>query len=175
MDGAAHRFSQRGINQAVTVDHPLAGERRRDNRGREVIAPAGRIGDADVGIGKRGPDARANLVRGDGHGAQGYSTQAVYSSWMRLGTRVTVVTTLLVASVLGASAYAVLRLRKADLEADLRREGREIGEALQAGIEPLDAAAAEATLDARVRAGRAKNDIFQLEVIRIGNEWYTDD
>ena len=37
---------------------------------------------------------------------------------MTLGTRVTVVTTLVVASVLAGSGYAALKVRRANLEAD---------------------------------------------------------
>src|SRR4051812_44888957 len=96
---------------------------------------------------------------------------------MRLGTRVTVVTTFLVASVLAASGWGALRVRRADLEADLRREAREIADALQAGIEPLaaDPDAAEEVLLSRARASRANADSFQLEILRVGGERRTDD
>jgi signal transduction histidine kinase len=94
---------------------------------------------------------------------------------MKLGTRVTVVITLLVASVLAASGLVALRARRADLEADLGREAREMAEALRAGMEPLAAETAEETLEARASAARANNEIFQLEVLRVGNERRTDD
>jgi signal transduction histidine kinase len=94
---------------------------------------------------------------------------------MKLGTRVTVVTTLLVASVLAASGVGALKIRRADLEADLRREAREIADALRAGIEPLDPDSMEETLLARARAARVNNDFFQLEILRVGADRRTDD
>ena len=45
---------------------------------------------------------------------------------MTLGTRVTVVVTLLVAAVLAGSGYAALKVRRANLEADLDREAHEL-------------------------------------------------
>jgi len=54
---------------------------------------------------------------------------------MTLGTRVTVVTTLLVASVLAGSGYAALKVRRANLEADLDREAHEIATAMRAGAD----------------------------------------
>jgi signal transduction histidine kinase len=94
---------------------------------------------------------------------------------MRLGTRVTVVTTMLVAPVLAASGFAALKLRRADLEADLRREAREIAEALRAGIEPLERDTAEDVLLDRARAARANNELFQLEILRVRDDRRTDD
>jgi hypothetical protein len=41
---------------------------------------------------------------------------------MTLGTRVTLVTTTVIASVLAVSGYAALKVRRANLEADLDRE-----------------------------------------------------
>ena len=55
---------------------------------------------------------------------------------MTLGTRVTLVTTTVIASVLAVSGYAALKVRRANLEADLGREAHEIAAALRAGIEP---------------------------------------
>src|SRR6185503_4872354 len=52
---------------------------------------------------------------------------------MKLGTRVTVVTTLLVAPVLGASGFAALQLRRSDLEQDLDRQAAEVAEMLRVG------------------------------------------
>jgi signal transduction histidine kinase len=94
---------------------------------------------------------------------------------MRLDTRVIVVTTMLVGPVLAASGFAALKVRRADLEADLRREAREIAEALRAGMEPLDRDTAGETLFARARAARTNNETFQLEVLRVGDERRTDD
>ena len=56
---------------------------------------------------------------------------------LRLGTRVTLLTTALVAPVLGLSGVAALKVRRADLEADLARQAREAADALRAALEPL--------------------------------------
>jgi signal transduction histidine kinase len=94
---------------------------------------------------------------------------------MKLGTRVTVVTTVLVAGVLAASGVAALKARRADLEADLAREAREIAAALRAGLEPLDADQATETLEWRAYSARENNEIFQLEILRVRDEKRTDD
>jgi signal transduction histidine kinase len=94
---------------------------------------------------------------------------------MTLGTRVTVVVTLLVAAVLAGSGYAALKVRRANLEADLDREAHEIATALRAGIEPLDRSTAEEMLLARARAARQHDELFGLEVLSIGSEQRTDD
>ncbi|HVX95100.1 MAG TPA: ATP-binding protein [Polyangia bacterium] len=94
---------------------------------------------------------------------------------MRLGTRVTVVTTALVAAVLVASGWAALKVRRADLEADLSREAREIAAALRAGLEPLEADTAQDTLEDRARSARENKELFQLEILRVGEDRRTDD
>jgi signal transduction histidine kinase len=94
---------------------------------------------------------------------------------MKVGTRVTVVTTVLVAGVLAASGAAALKVRRADLVADLQREAREIAAALQTGLEPLEADQATETLEERANAARVNNEIFQLEILRVGDEKRTSD
>jgi signal transduction histidine kinase len=94
---------------------------------------------------------------------------------MKLGTRVTFVTTGLVAGVLAASGVAALKVRRADLEADLGREAREIAAALRTGLEPLDADQATETLEWRAYAAHVNNEIFQLEILRVRDEKRTDD
>ncbi len=94
---------------------------------------------------------------------------------MTLGTRVTVLATLLVASVLAASGFAALKVRRANLVADLDREAHEIAGALEIGLEPLDPTTAADTLLARVRGARRQDEIFQLEVLQVGDERRTDD
>jgi signal transduction histidine kinase len=96
---------------------------------------------------------------------------------MTLGTRVTVVTTSVIASVLAGSGYAALKVRRANLEADLGREAHEIAAALRTGIEPLDSDrdAAKETLLRRVYAAREHGELFQLEVLSIRDENRTDD
>ena len=89
---------------------------------------------------------------------------------MTLGTRVTVVVTLLVAAVLAGSGYAALKVRRANLEADLDREAHEIATALRAGIEPLDRSSAEETLLQRARAARQHDELFALEVLSVGDD-----
>ncbi len=94
---------------------------------------------------------------------------------MTLGNRVTVLATLLVASVSAASGYAALKVRRANLEADLDREAHEIASALQIGLEPVDPTTAADALLARVRAARRLDEFFQLEVLQVGNDRRTDD
>src|SRR3569623_557164 len=98
---------------------------------------------------------------------------------MKLSTRVTVLATMLVAPMLGGLWYAARRARRADLEADLAREAREVAEALRAGIEPLSADAAVATLTERAWRAREHDAAFQLETLRApdrdGRSWQTSD
>jgi signal transduction histidine kinase len=98
---------------------------------------------------------------------------------MKLGTRVTVVMTVMIAMVLAGSGFAALKVRRANLEADLDREAHEIAAALRAGVEPIaDASTAGETAEAllrRVRAAREQGDLFQLEVLTVGDDRRTDD
>jgi signal transduction histidine kinase len=96
---------------------------------------------------------------------------------MTLGTRVTLVTTTVIASVLAVSGYASLKVRRANLEADLGREAFEIATALRAGIEPVAAkgAALSTMLHGRIRAAREPDELFQLEVLSGGTDDKTDD
>src|SRR4051812_49723727 len=96
---------------------------------------------------------------------------------MKLGARVTIVTTLLVAPVLGALGWGALKVRRADLEADLDRQAREVAEALRAGIEPLpaDPEAARKLLTERAWLSRERDDVFKLELLRLGDAWQTTD
>jgi len=96
---------------------------------------------------------------------------------MTLGTRVTLVTTTVIASVLAVSGYAALKVRRANLEADLGREAHEIAAALRAGIEPVTArgAALGELLHRRIRAAREPGELFQLEVLSGGAGEKTDD
>src|SRR6185436_12597602 len=180
--GSGDRVAERGIDQAVALDRTLADERRRDHGRVEVVAAAGRVPHADVGVGQGGADAGANVVRCHGRrqaktlSARVYSTQgrfapALYSTLaMTLGTRVTLVTTTVIASVLAGSGYAALKVRRANLEADLGREAFEIATALRAGIEPVTAKgdALSEMLHGRIRAAREPNEVFQLEVLSGG-------
>src|SRR5258708_21081633 len=88
---------------------------------------------------------------------------------LRLGTRVTVLTTALVAPVLGFAGVAALRVRRADLEADLARQAREAAEILRGDMEPLPVSGAPKLLADRAWAGRERDDVFQLEILRVGS------
>ena len=94
---------------------------------------------------------------------------------LRLGTRVTILTTALVAPVLGLSGVAALKVRRADLEADLARQAREAAESLRAGLEPLASAGAATLLADRAWAMRERDDVFQLELLRVGQSRETAD
>jgi len=84
---------------------------------------------------------------------------------------------MLVAPMLGGLGYAALRARRADLEADLVREAREVAEALRAGIAPLSAAPAVAALPERAWRASEHDAAFQLELLRApdhdGKSWQT--
>src|SRR5262245_32854631 len=96
---------------------------------------------------------------------------------MTLGTRVTLVTTTVIASVLALSGYAALKVRRANLEADLGREAFEIAVGLRAGLEPSAVSGDElsALLHRRIRAAREPGELFQLEVLSGGIDTKTDD
>jgi len=96
---------------------------------------------------------------------------------MKLGTRVTVVTTLLVAPVLGASGFAALQLRRADLEQDLDRQAGEVAETLRGALEPVsgDIEVQSRLLTERAWMSRERDDAFKLEVLRVGDRWQTND
>jgi signal transduction histidine kinase len=87
------------------------------------------------------------------------------------------VTTSVIASVLAVSGYALLKVRRANLEADLGREAYEIGSALRAGIEPVTVKgeALSEMLHGRIRAAREPGELFQLEVLSGGTDDKTDD
>jgi signal transduction histidine kinase len=98
---------------------------------------------------------------------------------MRLSTRVTLLAILLVAPLLGVLGYAALRARRADLEADLARQAREIADALRVGIEPLPSEGVVMALTERAWRARELDDTFQLEILKApdtdGRPWRTSD
>jgi signal transduction histidine kinase len=98
---------------------------------------------------------------------------------MKLSTRVTLLATMLVAPMLGALGYVALRARRADLEADLARQAREVADVLRAGIEPVSPETAAATLTERAWRARERDDAFQLEILKApsdeGRPWRTSD
>lgn len=89
---------------------------------------------------------------------------------MKLGPRVAVVTTLLVASLLGVCAWAVLRVRRGDLERDVDRQAREVADALAAGLEPLGPAKALEAMESRVAWASATGGPFRLEAVASGTQ-----
>src|SRR5262245_5597377 len=87
---------------------------------------------------------------------------------MKLGPRVALVTTLLMAALFAIAATVVLRTRRLDLERDLDRTAREVGEALAAGLEPVVPAEALEPLESRVAWAEEKRGSFQLETLVAG-------
>ncbi len=82
---------------------------------------------------------------------------------MRLGPRVGLVTTLLMAAVLAASGGVFLRFRRAELQRELERQARDLARALAVGIEPLSPEGSAAALEARIAWANAQNGHFRLE------------
>src|SRR5438552_13531308 len=153
-----------------------------------MVPAPGQVLYGDLCAGDGGDDLSANLVRGDGHfgadriarrgrGSGRLQPRGYTGATMKLGTRVTVVTTVLVAPVLAASGYAALKLRRADLEADLDRQAREVAETLRSGLEPVsdDTEATTRVLTERAWMSRERDDAFKLEVLRVGDRWQTTD
>jgi signal transduction histidine kinase len=95
---------------------------------------------------------------------------------MKLGPRVAIITTLLMAGVLWASAGAVLRVRRGDLERDLQRQMRDVADALAAGLEPVNPTKALEELRDREEWAAAEGGPFRLEAVawpgqRPNNSW----
>jgi signal transduction histidine kinase len=93
---------------------------------------------------------------------------------MKLGPRLALVTTLLMAGVFAVVATAVLSIRRLDLERDLERSARELGDALAAGLEPVELTKAYALLESRVEWANQRGGPFQLETLVAGSH-RTDD
>ena len=98
---------------------------------------------------------------------------------MRLSTRVTWLATILVAPLLGGLGYAVLRARRADLEADLVRHAREIADALRVGNGSMPTEGVVTALTERAWRARELDNTFQLEILKSpdvdGRPWKTMD
>jgi signal transduction histidine kinase len=88
---------------------------------------------------------------------------------MKLGPRVAIVTTLLMACVFAVAATAALRIRRADLERDLDRSARELAEVLAAGLEPLTPATAHQALQSRLAWALENDGSFMLETLVAGD------
>jgi signal transduction histidine kinase len=95
---------------------------------------------------------------------------------MKLGPRVAIITTLLMAGVMAASTGAVLRIRRADIERDLQRQMRDVADALSAGLEPVTPGKALEQLQARADWAAMAGSPFRLEAVagpaqRPNNSW----
>ncbi|HEY0712121.1 MAG TPA: ATP-binding protein [Polyangia bacterium] len=84
---------------------------------------------------------------------------------MKLGPRLALVTTLLMAGVFAVVATTVLSIRRVDLERDLERGARELADALAAGLEPIDPSQSLALLEARVEWANQRGGPFRLEAL----------
>jgi signal transduction histidine kinase len=88
---------------------------------------------------------------------------------MKLGPRLAIVTTLLMATVFASTTWFAMFLRRLDLERDLEREARMLADVLAAGLEPIVPADAYERLQERVAwAATAPHVQFRLEILRAG-------
>lgn len=87
---------------------------------------------------------------------------------MKLGPRVAIITTALMAAVLSAAVGGVLLLQRADQLRDLDRQARAMAEAVTTGMEPLAPANAGEALRERVAAMASKGGGFRLEAVAWG-------
>jgi signal transduction histidine kinase len=95
---------------------------------------------------------------------------------MKLGPRVAIIATLLMAAVLAAAVGAVLLVLHSDQLADMDREAHALADAITTGMEPLPAERAREALKARVVALASKGGAFRLEAVAWGaqrpnNSW----
>ncbi len=89
---------------------------------------------------------------------------------MKLGPRVAVITTLLMAAVLVVAVGAVLLVLRTDQLRDMDREAHALADALTTGIEPLPRDRAGEVLRERVAAQATKTGSFRLEAIAWGSQ-----
>src|SRR5512136_2529199 len=95
---------------------------------------------------------------------------------MKLGPRVAIITTLLMAAVLAVAVGAVLLVLHGDQLADLDREAHNLADTIAASMEPLAPERAGEALRERVNAVAAKGGDFRLEAVAWGaqrpnNSW----
>jgi signal transduction histidine kinase len=86
---------------------------------------------------------------------------------VKLGPRIAIVTTLLMAGLFTVTATVVLSIRRLDLERDLGRQAAETADALAAGLEPLDPQRAAEVLQARADWARRRQGTFRLDVLLV--------
>jgi signal transduction histidine kinase len=87
---------------------------------------------------------------------------------MKLGPRVAIVTTLVMAAALACAVWAVLLILRAEQVRKLDREAHSIADALAAGFEPLPPEDVGKHLPARVASANARLGQFRLETIAWG-------
>jgi signal transduction histidine kinase len=87
---------------------------------------------------------------------------------MKLGPRVAIVTTLLMAGALACAIWVVLLVLRADQVRKLDRQAHAMADALAAGFEPLSPDEAGTLLPARVASANARLGLFRLETIAWG-------
>ena len=95
---------------------------------------------------------------------------------MKLGPRVAIITTLLMAAVLVAAVGAVLLVLRADQLRDMDREAHALADALATGMEPLPREMAGDALKERVATLASKGGSYRLEAVawdaqRPNNSW----
>jgi len=95
---------------------------------------------------------------------------------MKLGTRVAIVTTFLMAAFLAAATGAVLVILRADQLQDLDRQARAMADTITATMEPLDRLDAGVALKARVASFSNRGGQFRLELVAMegqkpNNSW----
>jgi len=84
---------------------------------------------------------------------------------VKLGPRIAIVITLLMAGLFTVTATVLLSIRRLDLERDLDRQATELADALAAGLEPLVEATAGPSMHARVEWARQRQGSFRLEIL----------
>jgi signal transduction histidine kinase len=89
---------------------------------------------------------------------------------MKLGPRIAIVTTLLMAAVIGCASWAVLVVLRADQVRKLNSEAHAVADALAAGLDPLTPDEAGTLLPARVASANARLGQFRLETIAWGGQ-----
>jgi signal transduction histidine kinase len=89
---------------------------------------------------------------------------------MKLGPRVAIITTVLMAAVLAAAVGGVLLVLRSDQLGDLDREARAMADAIATGMEPLAPANAGEALRERVTAMANKGGPFRLEAVAWGTQ-----
>jgi signal transduction histidine kinase len=84
---------------------------------------------------------------------------------VKLGPRIAIVITLLMAGLFTVTATVLLSIRRLDLERDLDRQATELADALAAGLEPLLEKSAAAAMQSRVEWARQRQGSFRLEIL----------